>query len=286
MKKLFLLISFAAPIWGMAQSATILPDGIGIPKVSALPACNSTEKGKQVFNSTNNKMYFCNGSSWQEMTGGGFALPYANSVNSASSLLYVENTGSGRAIHGKSNSITALKGESASGYGVFGSSESNTGIYGESTSHYGVYGSSSSNSAGYFESYGSEPTLVVSSFQGKAADFRGNVTIKNELVVDDNKGIVRSNTGTQQKVVRLTGYLFGTDVAAGVYGDGTLNYEDFGGVPSVSVCQVSNGTGDFYKFLVVPFNVTATSCQLRVYNSSNSKATMTGTWHFLVVGPE
>jgi hypothetical protein len=286
MKKLFLLISFAAPILSMAQSTTILPDAIAIPNVSVLPACSSSEKGKQVFNTTTSKMYYCDGTNWQEMTGGGFTLPYTSTVNSATSLLYLENTGVGRAIYGKSNSTTAVKGESTSGYGVYGTSQTNHGIYGESISSYGVYGTSSSNSAGYFEAYGSAPALYVASSQGEAANFRGNVKVKNELIVDDNKGIVRSNSSMQQKVVRLTGGFGVTNLAAGSSVDGALNYEDFGGVPTVTVGQVSNGTGDWHKISVVPFNVTATSCDIRFINLSNASITMTGTWNFLIIGPE
>jgi hypothetical protein len=290
MKKLFLLLSFATPLWSMAQSATLLPDAISIPKVTALPACNTTEKGKQVFNSTNNKMYYCDGINWQEMTGGGFTLPYiASMASSADNLLFLENIGVGRAIYGKSNSTTAVKGESSSGYGVYGVTQTSSGIYGESISGYGVYGTSSSNSAGYFESYGSTPTLYVSSSQGNAASFIGNVKITNELIVDNNKGIVRSNNSTQLKIVRTTAGLGVTNLAVGAFVDsGDLNYEDFGGVPTVTVGQVNNAsaTGEWYKVLIIPINVTATKCQLRVVNLSSDAVTMSGSWQFLVVGPE
>jgi len=276
-------------MWVMAQSTTILPDAIGVPNVSVLPACNTSEKGKQVFNSTNNKMYFCNGTSWQEMTGGGFTLPYTSTVNSANSLLYLENTGIGRAIYGRSNNTTAMKGESISGYGVYGVSQSSSGIYGEGISGYGVYGSSSSNSAGYFESYGSAPALYVASYMGEAANFKGNVKIKNELIVDDNKGIVRSNTGTQQKIVRMNAVLAANNLGVGTFIDsGSLNYEDFGGVPTITVGQAINATstGEWYKVMIIPINVTATECQLRIVNLSSNTVTMTGNWQILIVGPE
>ncbi|WP_147322736.1 hypothetical protein [Emticicia sp. C21] len=289
MKKLFLLISFAAPLWSLAQSATILPDGIGIPKVTALPTCNTVEKGKQVFHSTTNKMYFCNGTNWQEMTGGGFTIPYIKTDNSAENLLYLENTGVGRAIYGKSVTHTAVRGESISGPGIGGSSDSQNGVVGISNSGSGIYGYSAYGNAGYFQSDSTQPALYVVNDKGAAAYFQGNVKIIKELTVDNNKGIVRSNTSTQQKVVRLTAGLGVNNLAVGAFKDsGNLNYEDFGGTPTVTIGQVINesSTGEWFKVMIIPINVTPTECQLRIVNLSSNAVTMAGNWHILVVGPE
>ncbi|MBA4852124.1 hypothetical protein [Emticicia sp. BO119] len=59
MKKLILLLSFATPLGSYAQSTTILPDALSVPRVTSLATCNSIEKGKQVLNTTGNKMYHC-----------------------------------------------------------------------------------------------------------------------------------------------------------------------------------------------------------------------------------
>ncbi len=290
MKKLILLLSFAFPLWGLAQSATILPNSLALPKVSALPACNTNQKGTQVMNNTDNKMYYCNGTNWQEMTGGGFTLPYSDSVNSSSNVLYLENSGSGRVIYAKSSNATAVRAESGGGYGLYAVSNSYYAVYGTSTSGIAIYGNSSSYYAGYFVAYGSQPTLYVSNGgSGMAADFRGDVNVRNELTVDDGKGIVRSNSSTQQKVVRITGGFGVSNLGVGDYIDsGNLNYENFGGVPTVTVGQVVNvsATGDWYKVTIIPINVTATECQLRLVNLSGSAITFTGTWHFLIIGPE
>src|SRR6218665_4152939 len=116
MKKLTFLFCFLAPLWSLAQSATILPDAVSIPKVASLPACNTTEKGKQVLNSTDNKMYYCNGTNWQEMTGGGFTLPYSGTAGSINPILYIENNSNGRAIHAKTTSSAAVRAESLDSY--------------------------------------------------------------------------------------------------------------------------------------------------------------------------
>lgn len=289
MKKLILLLSFVTPLWSVAQSATILPNSLSVPKVSALATCNTAAKGTQVLNTTDNKMYYCNGTNWQEMTGGGFTLPYSGTAGSSNAILYIENSAGGRAIHAKSISSAAVRAETQSSYGVYATSSSGYAVYGSSSSSAGIYGYSGSGSGGYFEASGSEPALYAYSYNGDAANLRGNVKIRNELVVDDGKGIVRSNSATQQKVVRTTGGFSVNNLAVGSYLDsGNLNYENFGGVPTVTVGQIlnSSATGEWYKVLIIPINVTTTECQLRLVNLASDPITFSGTWHFLIVGPE
>lgn len=309
MKKLILLLSFANPLWSLAQSATILPNSLSVPKVSALATCNTAAKGTQVLNTTDNKMYYCNGTNWQEMTGGGFTLPYNGTASSSNPILYIENSGGGRAIHAKSISSSAVRAEtqsshgvyasSSSGFGVYGTSSTSTGVYGESISdvgiyghsstNYGVYGYSGTSYGGYFNASGSLPTLYVTSSEGEAANFRGNVKIRDELTVDDGKGIVRSNSSTQLKVFRTTGSFTINNLAVGAYLDsGNLTFDSFGGVPTITVGQIlnSSATGEWYKVHIVPINVTATECQLRLVNLASDPISFSGTWHFTVIGPE
>lgn len=159
-----LLLAFNA----FSQSALILPNSVGVPKVATMPACNANEKGKQVFNTNDNKMYFCNGTSWTDMTVGGFTLPYSGSGNidfqAGNALFNIENTNtnSGRAIYGKSavNGV-GIFGESNSGVGVFGKSMTSVGVNGYSDTGVGVraysqsglsfYSWSQYNFAGYFQ---------------------------------------------------------------------------------------------------------------------------------------
>ncbi len=55
----------------LAQSVTFRPGALELPNVTALPSCTASTKGRLVFNTTNNKMYYCNGTSWvnTEVTG-------------------------------------------------------------------------------------------------------------------------------------------------------------------------------------------------------------------------
>ncbi len=47
-----------------AQSVTISPNSLDLPRVSVLPTCSSSAKGKMLYNTTDNKMYYCNGANW------------------------------------------------------------------------------------------------------------------------------------------------------------------------------------------------------------------------------
>ncbi|RYU94455.1 hypothetical protein [Emticicia agri] len=102
MKKFILLYITALPLISLAQSGVMLPNSIDLPKVTSLATCTNPEKGRMVFNTTDNKAYYCNGTTWQEMTGGGFSIPYSATQNSNSSLLRIVNEGNGRAISGES----------------------------------------------------------------------------------------------------------------------------------------------------------------------------------------
>lgn len=73
MKKYFIafIISLLAYL-SYSQSATILPNSVGVPNISLMPTCNVNSKGKQVYNTNDSKIYFCNGTAWTDMTVGGF----------------------------------------------------------------------------------------------------------------------------------------------------------------------------------------------------------------------
>ncbi len=91
-----------------AQSATIAPSFVLIPATATAPTCLSGEKGKLYFNTTSNKMLFCNGSTWVDFSAGAFTLPYTGSgvQNSGGQAGLVEfiNTATGNALYVKSGS--------------------------------------------------------------------------------------------------------------------------------------------------------------------------------------
>jgi hypothetical protein len=103
MKKIIIFLVFISiSIKAVAQSSTIAPNYIVIPGVATLPGCTNTDKGKTVFNTTDNKMYFCDGTSWQSMAG----VPSAG-VGWTQSGVNINNTNSGKVEIGTPSSSTS-----------------------------------------------------------------------------------------------------------------------------------------------------------------------------------
>lgn len=74
MKKLILFI-FIACVFGIcenlsAQNNTILPSSLQLPNVASLGSCTASQKGQLVLLTTDNKTYYCNGSSWEALLTG------------------------------------------------------------------------------------------------------------------------------------------------------------------------------------------------------------------------
>ncbi|MFN8250571.1 MAG: hypothetical protein U0V75_01720 [Ferruginibacter sp.] len=197
-------------------------------------------------------------------------------------------------VRGESTNSSGLMGVSENSYGIYGESVNGNGIYAYSANSTGIYAQSAGNKAGNFENNSiTYPTLSCSNFAGgKSAVFFGDVSISGDqdntgvITVENGKGIVRSNSATQQKVVRMNGNFALSNIGVGASLDAVLNFENFSAPPTVVVGQVSNGTGEWNKIMLTPFNVTATECSIRLTNLSSNTVTMTGTWSFLIVGPK
>lgn len=58
---IFYIISLASTL---GQSVTLQPNTFQLPKVATNPACTVADKGKVVFNTNQNKILYCNGSTW------------------------------------------------------------------------------------------------------------------------------------------------------------------------------------------------------------------------------
>jgi len=358
----------------------MLPNSIDLPKVTSLATCTTTEKGKMVFRTTDNKAYYCNGLNWQEMTGGGFTLPYSGTGNSSSNLFKIVNEGNGRAIYAetqgnalaigiqavasytqpdvdnfavfahnkstnakgaglfgrhdgtgigvygatanagigvkglafptemggtgtgigvwaestagyglyaKSKSWPAVKAESETSYGLHGLSKDDAGVRGQSVDGIGVYGSSYTRYAVYGYSYGTEGYGIYGSgLHGNAGYFDGNVKIKRDLMVGEDKGIIQSDNSTQLKYhtskvsFEYTLEAFSTAIS------GEISIATFSSKPAVYIADVEDQTGSYYKVIVTVVAVTNNSVRLRFYNASDAQITFTGTWNLVAIGPK
>lgn len=374
--KILIFGSLFCTLGVFAQSSTLLPSAIELPKFAVNPVCTATEKGRMIYNSTDNKSYYCNGTTWVDMSAGGLTLPFSgsgsvvapnilfnvtnsangraitgettsstygigvygsstntapsssspstigvfginNSTNSNGIGIYGQHDGNGKAIYGavKNNGIgvhgislpvasggngngIGVKGESTGGRGVYGISSDGVGVYGVSTNNFGVRGSSVNyvGVSGYTDDYNaayfqntsnSYSTIYAVNFgTGKAGEFFGNVSISENLTVDNGLGIVRSENTTQLKIVRFSGGFALNGIGANGSLNTALNYPNFSGVPTVTVGQYENGTGDWQCFKIIPFDVTATGCSIKVMNGCSTTMTGAATIHFLIVGPK
>lgn len=166
-----------------AQSVSINPQSLDLPKVTTLPGCAPADYGKVVFLTSNNKAHVCSGSGWVAVetstgAGGSLTLPYNGSGSFSAGGFSVFNTGGGlnsAGIHGMTGSAlngangvlgsafeTAPIGNNAGVAGVNSSTNNNgngvlgrhngggNGVYGESITGRGVYGLVSSTGDAVF----------------------------------------------------------------------------------------------------------------------------------------
>ncbi len=380
MKNFILLYILGIPAISLAQSVLILPNSIDLTKVSTLATCTTPDKGRMAFNTTDNKAYYCNGTNWQEMTGGSFSLPYSDTGNSNSNLFKIVNEGNGRAIYAetqgnalsvgiqsvashttpsfdnfgvfalnkstnnlgagvfgrhdgtgigiygvtanagigvkglafptgmggtgtgigvwaestagyglyaKSVSWPAVKAESETSFGLHGLSKDDAGVRGQSVDGIGIYGTSYTRYAVYGYSYGTEGYGIYGSgLHGNAGYFEGNVKVKQNLLVDEDKGIIQNANSTQLKYYtgkvnfEYTLDAFGTAIS------GDIPIATFSSKPVVYIGDIENQSGAYYKATISIVSVDTNSIRLRFYNASDASITFSGTWNIIAIGPK
>ena len=153
-----ILVNFGS----LAQSISINPQSLDLPKVTNLPGCAVADYGKVVFLTSNNKAHVCSGSGWvavETSTGGGgsLTLPFSGSGAFPAAGLSVFNTAGGLNSAGiQGMTMSAINGAN----GVLGSafetapSGNTAGVAGINNSlnanGYGVYGKQDGGGAGVY----------------------------------------------------------------------------------------------------------------------------------------
>jgi len=118
-------------------------------------------------------------------------------------------------------------------------------------------------------------------------DITGSLSVDGNIITDGNKGIIRTNSSAQYKVVRTSAGFSATNMASNTYlTSGTLSYESFGGTPTVIVGNLISGSGEWYKVKLIPFSVGTGSCIFRLFNTASDAITFTGSWSIIIMGPE
>ncbi|RYU94454.1 hypothetical protein [Emticicia agri] len=286
MKKFVLLLIIFIPLISLAQSGIILPNSIDLPKVTALATCGITEKGKMVYRITDNKAYYCNGTAWQEMTGGGFNLPYSGTGTNTDVPLFriINNTGTaiwaegdnGYGIYAQSNN-TGLRGVSIDRYAVHGTSTYDIAILGVSSLSHGVFGTS--NGVNGYGIYGT-------GINGRAGYFDGNLKVANDLIVNEDKGIIQNSSSTQLKHYSRKVTFNHTIAPFSTLISDDIPIATFSAKPVVYIGDIENQLNDYYKIILSIVSVDENSIRIRLYNSSNTESTFTATWNIIAVGPK
>jgi len=120
-----------------------------------------------------------------------------------------------------------------------------------------------------------------------ALNIGNNTTIEGKLLVNGNKGIVRSNNSTQVKMVR-TAVTLGAGIGAGSFVDsGDFFYETFGDIPQVFVGNmVTASNSEWASLEFIPFAVDTNSCRFRVFNHGSAAVNVQVTYSVMIVGAE
>ncbi|UOU99234.1 hypothetical protein MUU74_04565 [Chryseobacterium daecheongense] len=227
--------------------------------------------------------------------GGGFTLPYTNTLNNASTLFSLINNGDGASIEGTNatttSNVAAIRGiiSSASpggfssglrginngtgglGVGVYGSQAgSGWGVYGVTPDGLGVYGNASANGYGVYANSNTGTGLNATSNNGIPANFsiynnanNNNVIVANSVgngtvvnvTTTGNGAGVRSSTGAGFGVHGITS----SQTSAGVVGDNNGNGEAVVGRTTSDIAGAVVGRNDGGGYGVRGFVATNTT---------------------------
>ena len=216
----------------------------------------------------------------------GLAFPTGMGGTGTGIGVWAEST-AGYGLYAKSKSWSAVKAESETSFGLHGLSRDDAGVRGQSVDGIGVYGTSYTRYAVYGYSYGTEGYGIYGSgLYGNAGYFDGNVKVKRDLMVDEDKGIIQNGNSTQLKFYtgkvsfEYTLDAFGTAIS------GEIPIASFSSKPVVYIGDIENQEGAYYRVTISIVSVSNNSIRLRFYNASNASITFSGTWNIIAIGPK
>ncbi len=126
---------------------------------------------------------------------------------------------------------------------------------------------------------------IATNNPGERLDVTGNGRFSGNIVVQGNRGIIRTTDGTQKKQV-TTNVTVNTTVGAGA--TFTLNFtwsEAFSGVPDAFVGNAT-GPGGWAEVVMSLANVTATGATLYVFNPRGTSASPSFTVRIIAIGAQ
>jgi hypothetical protein len=245
--------------------------GVLLPRMTTAQrnAISPTVAGLMIYNSTDNKYNYFNGSNWSEFVLGGFTLPFSASTDLSTNAFSISNTNT-------NTGSAAIFGYNHSGRGVYGFAETGNGVRGESYGGIGVYGAS----------------LDVTSSQA--------VGIKGVNFSNDGVGVLAVNNaenpdqGTALEIagsvkvssVRKFAFTHFATVANRISANGTdINNILCNGDPNalLFVTQRINSTGTVYNNSPIAVNYNATRAKWEIVNLNGAAIAINAQFNVMVI---
>jgi hypothetical protein len=223
--------------------------------------------GLMVYDITTNGYWFYNGTAWTQMTTTG---PWATSGNS------ISNTNPGSVTITGNNFEVNPQAFFNSNLDVDGSVDFGAGKF--------IFNNTTGNitTAGSISATGSITT-------SGAISATGNITTSGNLVVSGNRGIIRNSTSAQLKYYTREAAFSAILGPLGTSVEGSIGFAGgiFTSPPAVMVGDIvsTGGTvGQLYRVQLVVYDVTTTSCKVRLINTSDGPVNYNVTWNIICIG--
>jgi hypothetical protein len=297
---LFFFITFSSK----AQYGTILPDGFIIPKSATPPGCTVSDKGKIYYNSTTNNLLFCDGTAWKPASSQ-WSTPLAQpddiyfnggsvGINTTTPQYALDVHGTGRFtgdIYGEklgigtttpSSALEVLDGDIA----VTSTADAKTWKLDYSDENNNLSIRENGIARMVFANGGN--ITIGSGTPTAKLTVEGNGSFSGDLTVNGGKGIVRSTTSAQLKYHTASvalGTTFSVTNGGCSTANASLSAAGFTTAPTVTVGNLTGGTGDFGKLVINVQSTTTTQAVVRFCNPTASTITLTGmTFNVLCIG--
>lgn len=122
------------------------------------------------------------------------------------------------------------------------------------------------------------------------ANISSDLTVFGDIVVNGNKGIVRSTNGTQIKYYSQQAAFFNVGLAAfGTSAEANIAWPAgmFSSPPKVLVGDITStggSTGQLWRMQLVTYDVTTTGCHCVIINTWNGAVNYSVTWNIVCIG--
>jgi len=171
-------------------------------------------------------------------------------------------------------------------------------LYNTTDLKFWLFGYSSGNNYFYLAEGGTNRLVVQNggnvgigtSVPGSKLDVVGSANISGNLTVNGDKGVMYNHAGSAQLKYYTRQAAFTAVLGAhGTSVEGSIGYASAGftSTPQVFVGDIvsTGGTvGELYRVQLVIYNVTPTSCNARLINTSNGPVNYNITWNIICIG--